>query len=98
MREAKKKALEILLCVSLALDRKVFSTIVHRANQGSVNKKSKSKYSTVELNSCEKMSKICQIILLADVFKTKENLAKYSTAVLIRFFRIDVPDSQPWKP
>ena len=31
------------------------------------------------LKSCEKMSKICKIILTADVFTTKQNLGKHST-------------------
>ena len=35
------------------------------------------------LNSCEKMSKICKIILSADVFTSKQNLGKHST---VHFF------------
>ena len=37
------------------------------------------------LNSCEKKSKNCKIILSADVFTTKQNLAKYSTVQLNQF-------------
>ena len=47
------------------------------------------------LNSCEKMSKICKITLSADVFKTKQNLAKHSTVHSQSVLRSLVTSSTP---
>ena len=42
-------------------------------------------------NSCEKMSKFSKIILSAEVFTTKQNLAKHSTVQPFNFFFTEMP-------